>query len=138
MQSQEFSEEYYKMKYFKYRAKYEQLKEIAEVRGLHQQGGNFFGFRTKTPVKQPGPGVSIVQPSSDANNVQIQKPSFVQKVQQKYTDYTVRNQEKQEKKDGNIQQLMDDIHNFVLKNLKTINERKYKLRNEEYSKSGNL
>ncbi len=41
MQNQEFSEEYYKMKYFKYRAKYEQLKEFAEQRSGIQTGGSW-------------------------------------------------------------------------------------------------
>ncbi len=52
MQNQEFSEEYYKMKYFKYRAKYEQLKEIAESNSRTQTGGNsWIPFGSK-PVQQ--------------------------------------------------------------------------------------
>jgi len=53
MQNQEFSEEYYKMKYFKYRAKYEQLKEIADSRSKIQTGGirQFFsGSKPSTPA----------------------------------------------------------------------------------------
>lgn len=66
MQNEKYSEEYYKMKYFKYRAKYEQLKEFAE-QSNGQQGGSFLGFGKKkdaaAPVQQPGqPVQQPVQP----------------------------------------------------------------------------
>lgn len=41
MQNEKYSEEYYKMKYYKYRAKYEQLKEFAQQQQLNEQNGGF-------------------------------------------------------------------------------------------------
>ena len=72
MQNLEFSEEYYKMKYFKYRAKYEQLKEIAAAQSNGQTGGmsyfNFTGSSNSSKKKtQPVQPVQPVQPTTTLN-----------------------------------------------------------------------
>jgi len=64
MQNQEFSEEYYKMKYFKYRAKYEQLKEIAQVRSGLQSGGSNLNDNPTSYVS----GQGVVQETNQGTN----------------------------------------------------------------------
>jgi hypothetical protein len=66
MQNQEFSEEYYKMKYFKYRAKYEQLKEFAEQKSKIQTGGQVTSLSFN--YKQEQVAVSNQNQASDQQN----------------------------------------------------------------------
>jgi hypothetical protein len=121
MQSQEFSEEYYKMKYFKYRAKYEQLKEIAEARGLQQGGVQ----QVQVPVAVPQ--LTPEQIEAFKKQMEQDKPkSTMQKMKDMYANSQAKREATNEGKKANASELMEKIHVFVLDNLKTKNERKYK------------
>lgn len=98
MENEDFSEEYYKMKYFKYRAKYEQLKEIAQQTG---------GMSNQVFMKQPLPP-----------HLQHQLPQKQSVAQGHF--------QKNHPNEKNIKQLMKDIHDFVKKYVFPKNERKYK------------
>jgi hypothetical protein len=119
MQNQEFSEEYYKMKYFKYRAKYEQLKEIAEARG-QQTGGmdsvkGFFGYGPKAaPV--PASNQPIVQVPVDQMQPTQSKPSITQQVTQAYSNYSASQQQKKADNATAIDQLMREVNIFIKEN----------------------
>jgi len=138
MQSQEFSEEYYKMKYFKYRAKYEQIKEIGQASGLQQGGMKYFGFGKNTPVQQPAPGGTIVlQPSPDANNIQqvntgSVQPNIIQSMKQSYVDYNTKKQETKEAIEKSADELMRNIHVFVKEN--TIDKKPDEISKKKYYK----
>jgi hypothetical protein len=129
MQSKEFSEEYYKMKYFKYKAKYEQIKEIAQARKQQQDGGSigsYFGFGSKQPVQQQAQDKNVIPPRDANNDQQQQQPSSrFQSAKQLYTNYSAEKQQKKETKQADVQQLMSDIHVFIKQYIKPKNERKY-------------
>ena len=55
MQNEQFSEEYYKMKYFKYKAKYEQLKEQQGSSNMLSKAKDFFTKKTPAPGQVSGP-----------------------------------------------------------------------------------
>jgi len=154
MQNQEFSEEYYKMKYFKYRAKYEQLKEIAQARSGVQAGGasimTSLGLNKPQSTLNPNapsyiPGqvqgqVPNQGPNQDPNQVAIQDPNQPQPSRTSYfssalkavgMDKDSRNKradDKQQKAETTKEEatiLMKDIKEFVRENLEKKNNRKY-------------
>lgn len=132
MENEDFSEEYYKMKYFKYRAKYEQLKEIAQ-----QTGGMSNQVFMKQPLpphlqqlpphllhqlpqKQSGSRVKDIPPQLlQLPPHLLQQPPHKQSVDQGHF-------QKNHPNEKNIKQLMKDIHDFVKKYVFPKNERKYK------------
>ncbi len=156
MQNLEFSEEYYKMKYFKYRAKYEQLKEIAEAQSNGQSGGmSYFTGNSNSSKKKTQP----VQPTTTLNpnappyvpgqpyppvpptNQEVQQPQ-----QPPSNNYSIssalkavgldkesrqasaqKRQEQKEATSAEIQQLLTDIYDFSSANL-TEEKKKIRLR----------
>jgi hypothetical protein len=117
MQNQEFSEEYYKMKYFKYRAKYEQLKEIVQSRPGLQTGG--WSFRSTKPVTNPVPS-QVPNPVTSQIPGQMpgQAPGQVpgQAPGQAPGQVPVK---------SDISTLMNDIKEFVRENLEVKDKNKY-------------
>jgi hypothetical protein len=131
MQNQEFSEEYYKMKYFKYRAKYEQLKEIAEARSGLQKGGAMetlgpaetpAGQPQLAPPGQPQPRGSFLSSFSLSKTIGMDKESRERNMKLK--------EDKKNTSSAEIKKLLDEIYAFASANMEDNKKERLRVRLE--------
>jgi hypothetical protein len=146
MQNQEFSEEYYKMKYFKYRAKYEQLKEIAQARSGLQTGGAAMENLGPAPgpILGPVPGPILGPVPGPNNQPQLQQPQQPQQPRGSYMpsfssvtkafgmdkeSMKIKEEKKQQTSDD-IKKLLEEIYAFASANMEENKKERLRVRLE--------